>query len=375
MAALSSGVEMSMREVVTVALGERSYPIVIGAGVLDECGERLAAVCRPGRCALVTNPVVARLYAEQLKESLMGSGFDPIQIEIADGERYKTLDSVSHIYDVLLEAKLDRKAPLLALGGGVIGDLTGFAAATYLRGVPFVQVPTTLLAQVDSSVGGKTGVNHPLGKNLIGAFHQPVLVLSDSATLRTLPRRELVAGLVEVIKYGVILDAALFARIEEDLDALLALDERVLGAVIRRCCELKAEVVGADEREADYRAILNFGHTLGHGIESETQYSRYLHGEAVSIGMSFAAHFSASRGYCPPAVADRVVRLLRRLGAPTEVPTDLQARSLQAALAGDKKAAGGQVKFVFMEGLGRTRFEMVSAREIAERAVAGAAEH
>lgn len=354
-------------ETVTVELGERSYPIIIGAR-LEGIGPRLAALVSDRRAAVITNPTVGKLYLDRVMTSLRDAGFRVTTVEIPDGEEHKNLAWLAAIYDRLLDAKMERSSPVLALGGGVIGDLGGFAAATFLRGLPFIQLPTTLLAQVDSSVGGKTGINHPAGKNLIGAFYQPRLVLIDVETLKTLPRRELLAGLVEVIKYGAILDAELFALIEQKLDRILALDGELLREIVRRCCALKAVVVHRDERESDYRAILNFGHTLGHAIESLTEYTRYLHGEAVAIGMAFAAKLSCSRGYCKPETMRRIVDLLTRAGLPVEVPRELVGAHLALAVERDKKVSGGKVKFICLEDLGRTRFEYLTGNEIAELA-------
>jgi 3-dehydroquinate synthase len=246
----------------------------------------------------------------------------------------------------------------------VVGDLAGFAAATFQRGVPFVQIPTTLLAQVDASVGGKTAVNHPAGKNLIGAFYQPRLVIIDVETLRTLPKREFVAGLAEVIKYGVILNADLFTLLEEQLARFLQLDADLLTFVIKTCCQLKALVVEEDETESDYRAILNFGHTLGHAIESATEYKQFLHGEAVAIGMAFASHLSHKRGWCSGMVEQRVRKLLKKAGLPVDIPKDLKGEYLLFGLATDKKMAGGKVKFVCLEDVGKTRFEYLETKEI-----------
>ena len=359
----------SLPETVTVDLGARSYPIIIGGGMLDEIGSRLTALLGRGTTAVVTNPTVGSLYLERVATSLQHAGCRVITIEIPDGEEHKNLGSLASIYDRLVEARLERSSPVVALGGGVIGDLAGFAAATYLRGVPFVQIPTTLLAQVDSSVGGKTGINHPAGKNLIGAFYQPRLVLIDVTTLHTLPRRELLAGLAEVIKYGVILDAELFAMIEAQLDAILSLDQPLLRTLVQRCCGLKATVVQRDEREADYRAILNFGHTLAHALEALTGYTRYLHGEAVAIGMAFAAKLSFVRGYCSKETMERVVELLKRAGLPTAVPPECSAQQLADAIQGDKKVAGGKIKFVCVEAVGQVRFEHLTAPEVAALAV------
>ncbi len=351
---------------VTVELGSRSYPIVIGTGVLDEVGSRLGTLLSSRQTAVISNPTVGKLYLNRVVTSLQGAGFRTASVEIPDGEEHKNLAWLAFIYDRLLDARMDRTSAVLALGGGVVGDLAGFAAATFLRGVPFVQLPTTLLAHVDSSIGGKTGVNHPAGKNLIGTFYQPRLVLIDVETLRSLPRREFVAGLVEVIKYGAILDAELFELIEQNLDRILALDLELLRHIVHRCCELKAIVVQRDERESDFRSILNFGHTLGHAIESLTDYKRYLHGEAVAIGMAFAAKISRSRGYCKEDTVHRIVDLLKRAGLPVDVPKELVGTNLGVMVESDKKVEGGKVKFVCLDDLGRTRFAYLTAQEIAE---------
>lgn len=356
----------SQVDTVTVQLGDRSYPIVIATHVLDEVGSRLGVLLSSRQTAVISNPTVGKLYLNRVVTSLQAAGFRTTSVEIPDGEEHKNLAWLAFIYDRLLEARMDRTSAVLALGGGVIGDLAGFAAATFLRGVPFVQLPTTLLAQVDSSVGGKTGVNHPAGKNLIGTFYQPHLVLIDIETLRSLPRREFVAGLVEVVKYGAILDAELFVLVEQNLDRILALDTELLRQIVRRCCELKATVVQRDERESDYRSILNFGHTLGHAIESLTDYKRYLHGEAVAIGMAFAARMSRSRGYCKDETVRRIVELLKRAGLPVEVPKELIGTNLGVVIESDKKVADGKVKFVCLDDLGRTRFAYFTAHEIAE---------
>ncbi|MFQ5664879.1 MAG: 3-dehydroquinate synthase [Candidatus Binatia bacterium] len=355
-------------ETIIVELGDRSYPIVIGRDLLDEVGSRLAALGAARRTVIVSNPTVGALYLDRVITSLREAGFETTSIMIPDGEEHKNLTWLTFVYDRLVAAHLERSSPILALGGGVVGDLSGFAAATFLRGVPFVQLPTTLLAQVDSSVGGKTAINHPAGKNLIGAFYQPRLVLADLDVLHTLPRKEFVAGLAEVIKYAVILDSKLFALIEQELDRLLALDEELLRAIVRRCCALKAMVVHRDEREAGYRSILNFGHTIGHAIESLTAYQRYLHGEAVAAGMAFAARISSARGYCTPETMERLVGLLKRSGLPVELPREVTWPRLESAMESDKKAAAGKVKFVCVEDVGQTRFEDLTAHEIAELA-------
>jgi len=355
---------------VQVGLGDRAYSIVIGTGVLDETGPQLAAIVRPGLAVVVSNPTVGRLYRARVTASLEAAGFRVAGIEIPDGEEHKNLAWVAFAYERLIEAHAERSTPVLALGGGVIGDLAGFVAATYLRGVPFVQVPTTLLAQVDSSVGGKTGVNLPAGKNLIGAFYQPRLVLGDIGVLQSLPRRQFLAGLAEVIKYGVILDAELFALVEAELDRILQQDAGLLRRIVRRCCELKAAVVERDERESDHRAILNFGHTLAHAVETLTEYKRFLHGEAVAIGMAFAARLSRARGLCDETTVERLVALLTRAGLPVAVPPDAAGPALVLAIETDKKVAGGKVKFVCVEAIGRSRFELLAADVIAAQAAA-----
>lgn len=352
-------------ETVTVNLGSRSYPIMIGAGLCANIGEFLCAHgFRPGPVAVVTDANVGPLYAKTIVESLRHADFRAVVIEIPAGEEHKNLAQLSSIYDELIDGGLERRSPLIALGGGVVGDLTGFAAATFQRGVPFIQIPTTLLAQVDASVGGKTAIDHRAGKNLIGAFYQPRLVVIDVDTLRTLPERELRAGMAEVIKYGVILSPDLFAVLEHDMARLLHLEPALLTAVIKTCCQLKAQVVEADETESDYRAILNFGHTLGHAIENATGYTHYLHGEAVAIGMIFAAHVSHQRGLCHQTVRERLCRLLKSSGLPVALPAELKGEQLIAGMMTDKKMAEGKVKFVCIERLGKTRFEHLSVREI-----------
>ncbi|MDH4101266.1 MAG: 3-dehydroquinate synthase [Nitrospirota bacterium] len=340
-------------EKVRVELGERSYDITIAAGTLGGIGPAMKELSIGRRVAVVTNPTVGALYEKTVVDSLKTAGFSPITITVPDGEKYKTLESAATIYERLLTEKFDRKCSLVALGGGVIGDLTGFVAATYLRGVPFVQVPTTLLAQVDSSVGGKTGVNHPLGKNMIGAFYQPLLVWIDTATLTTLPPREFIAGLAEVVKYGVISDKSLFDYLEEAIEDILALREQDLTRIIKRSCEIKAEVVGQDERESGLRAILNYGHTVGHAIETATGYTRYLHGEAVAIGMIAAARLAVALGRCDKSVTSRIEALLHRGGLPVCVPSDLPPRQLVELTGGDKKAVEKKARFILPSRIGQ----------------------
>jgi 3-dehydroquinate synthase len=348
----------------TVDLGARSYPIYVGAGILSRAGEFLQGAGLAGKVALVTNSTVAQFYLEPVRETLIQAAFDVVPVLIPDGEEHKNHASLGSIYDALVSARLERKSAVVALGGGVIGDLAGFAAATYLRGVPYVQIPTTLLAQVDSSVGGKTGVNHRDGKNLIGAFYQPRLVLIDVDALATLPRRELVAGLSEIIKYGIIADVELFRLLETNIDRLVELDRELLIRVITQSCAIKARVVEQDEREDDYRAVLNFGHTLGHALEAATEYRDFLHGEAVAIGMAKAAVISARRGFCDAGVVLRIHRLIEKSGLPTELPQNITRERLIEGMELDKKSAGGKIKFVLCDGIGKTRFDSLSPAEV-----------
>lgn len=357
---------MPMEETIQVELGARSHSIHVGAGTLATFGARLKAVGAGPRVAVVTTTTVGRLYGDAVRASLVAQGFDTEVVEIPDGEEYKTLATLAGIYDRLIAARFDRGATLVALGGGVVGDLGGFAAATFLRGIAFAQVPTTLVAQVDASIGGKTAVNHPAGKNLIGAFHQPRIVLADVDVLGTLPGREFVAGLAEVIKYGATLDRDLFAYLEGALEQVLARDAATMVHVVAACARLKAAVVGADETEREYRAVLNFGHTVGHAIEAVTGYGRYLHGEAVAIGMICATRISATRGYCDDATAARVRRLIERAGLPVEVPPDLDPEGIARAIAVDKKVRKGAVRFVCLAGLGSTCFEWLTGAEIVD---------
>jgi 3-dehydroquinate synthase len=302
---------------------------------------------------LASNTTVAPLYAEQVRAGLPDRRI--VDVRLPDGEQYKTLEYVSRVLDVLVSNRFGRDAMVVALGGGVVGDLAGFAAACYLRGISFAQIPTTLLAQVDSSVGGKTGVNHPGGKNLIGAFHQPSVVFADTATLRTLPPRELRAGLAEVVKYGLVFDLSFLDWIESNLDRLLALDDAALAHAIHRSCELKADVVRRDERESGDRALLNLGHTFGHAIETATGYTEWLHGEAVAAGMLVAADMSSRIGMLPLADVQRVRDLLQRIGLPVDAPKFGSARALDY-MRMDKKVQSGRIRLVLLEKLGRARF-------------------
>ena len=355
-------------ETVRVELGTRSYDVVVGLDVLDTIGERMAALGVRGRCGVVTSDKVGALYRSRVERSLAHAGLTPVVVQIPDGEEHKTLATLSGIFDTLLRAGVERGTPLVALGGGVVGDVTGFAAATLLRGLPIVQVPTTLLAQVDAAIGGKTAIDHPVGKNLIGAFHQPRLVLADVGVLGTLPRRELVAGLAEVVKYGVIGDAELFARIERDPSAVLTIDPTAFVPIVAACARQKAAVVSADEREErGERAVLNFGHTVGHALEAVTSYGRFLHGEAVAIGMVAAARVSAGLGRCDAATVDRISRLLARLGLPVEIPTDVPPAALGAAMRADKKSVDGRIRFIAVEHVGRVTVVPLAAQDIVDR--------
>jgi 3-dehydroquinate synthase len=343
--------------IVNVPLGNRSYAIKIGTGLLARLGAECARLKLGARCAIISDTNVAPRYAKAAHTSLAKAGFAPTLITFPAGETAKSLKTVAACYDQLAAQRLERKSFVVALGGGVVGDLAGFVAATYLRGVAFVQVPTTLLAQVDSSVGGKVGLNLKAGKNLVGAFYQPRLVLCDLRTLTSLPLREYRSGLAEVIKYGIIYDAALFQRLERELPRLLRRDPRTLAAVIARCCEIKADVVRQDETESGLRAILNFGHTLGHALEAISHYGRYLHGEAIAIGQVAAARLSAHLLGLPAPEVGRIKSILRRAGLPTQVKlTAPQRQNLLAAMRLDKKVTGGEVKFVLARRIGAVEF-------------------
>jgi 3-dehydroquinate synthase len=352
-------------QTVKVDLGQRSYNIFVGEGILSEAGDLIKGAGIKGKVAVVTNPTVAQLYLDAVHDTLQDSGFEVLPVLIPDGEEYKTLSTLSTIFDRFISEKFERQSCVVALGGGVIGDIAGFAAATYLRGTPFVQIPTTLLAQVDSSVGGKTGVNHPRGKNLIGAFYQPRAVIADVALLSSLPRREFLAGLAEIIKYGIIEDPLLFGRLEEKLDRVLALDRRLLTEVIATSCAIKARVIEKDEREDDHRAVLNFGHTVGHALEAATLYQRFLHGEAVAIGMAKAAAIAYQQGFCDTTTLGRIIKLIKSAGLPTEIPEEVSTQSLVEAMELDKKSAQGRVKFVMCTGIGKTCFHSLTAEQIA----------
>ena len=334
---------------IPVGLGQREYSIHIGAGLLDRVHEFIAPLA-PTSIIIVTNEVVGPLYAQRLRDA---AGTQPVGIvELPDGEQHKQWTCVAHLIDAMVAARADRRAVIVALGGGVIGDIAGFAASVYMRGVRYVQVPTTLLAQVDSSVGGKTGVNHPSGKNLIGAFHQPSAVISDTKTLMTLPERQLSAGLAEVLKHGLIADAAYFEQMAADLQLLRSGDADALTAAIAGSCEIKASIVARDEREAGERALLNLGHTFGHAIEVMTGYSRWLHGEAVGCGLVLAAHLSHLLGTLKASDVEQIVSAVKRAGLPTRVD-GLSARDAIETMRGDKKADAGQTHFIVLDRIGR----------------------
>ena len=337
--------------VLSVNLAENSYDIVIERGILDSLGQRCRAVGLKGKAAVISNPTVAALYGAVVQESLAAAGFSAAYIEIPDGEEYKNCTTLNQLYDDLLLAGVDRSSFVVALGGGVVGDVAGFAAATWMRGIPFVQVPTTLLAQVDSSVGGKTGIDHPKGKNLIGAFYQPRLVLVDVDTLATLDKRQFSAGLAEVIKYGVAIDLSFFDYVEANSAEILAMNPDVLIEVIHRSCQLKAKIVELDEKEAGLRAVLNYGHTLGHAFEALSNYSTIVHGEAVAIGMVLAARVSAAEGLCSRIDYERICALITRCGLPVEIP-HYNRQQLLNAVAADKKSKGGSITFICNQGIG-----------------------
>jgi 3-dehydroquinate synthase len=358
--------------IVKVPLGNRSYDIKIGTGLLARVGRECARLGLSRRCTIISDRNVAPRYAKAAQGALAKAGFAASLVTIPAGETAKSLKVLKACYDQLAAQLLERKSFILALGGGVVGDLAGFVAATYLRGLPFVQVPTTLLAQVDSSVGGKVGLNLKAGKNLVGAFYQPRLVLCDLDTLASLPRREYRAGLAEVIKYGIIYDARLFGRLERDLPKLMRRDPRTLAAVVARCCEIKADVVRQDETESGLRAILNFGHTIGHALEAISHYGKYLHGEAIAIGQVAAAKLSGQILGLPTNEVERIERLFRRAGLPTRVKLNARQRQkMLSAMKLDKKVSAGEIKFVLARRIGAVEF----GHEVPAAMLAGAINH
>ena len=352
-----------------VSLGDRSYPIHIGTGLIGD-GSRIVPLLAQKRVAVVTNVTIAPLYLKRVTSSLAAAGVDVVPITLPDGEQYKTWETLNLIFDALIEHRCERRTTLIALGGGVVGDMTGFAAATWQRGAPFIQVPTTLLAQVDSSVGGKTAINHPHGKNMIGAFYQPRAVLADLDSLKTLPERELKAGIAEVIKHGLIRDAAFFDWLETNMDGLLARDAAALEHAVLRSCEIKSALVAEDEREMDVRALLNFGHTFGHAIEAGLGYGDWLHGEAVGAGMMMAADLSHQLGHLSAADVSRIEKLIARAGLPVKGPAFGRDRYWEH-MSVDKKTRDGAIRFVVLEKLGSARIQGGVSEAVVNRVLDG----
>lgn len=343
-------------EKIRVELGERSYAIIVDENVLKDLGKTLSKFEFSPKTAVISNHTIFDIYGDAVCSSLREAGFEVSEVIIPDGEEYKTTGTMQDIWGGLLKAKLDRKSTIVALGGGVIGDMAGFAASTYMRGIDFIQVPTTLLAQVDSSVGGKTGVNHELGKNMIGTFWQPRLVMIDIKTLSTLPGREFVSGMAEVIKYGVIWDEEFFRYLEDNREKILALDPVCIKHIIRRSCEIKADVVSRDEREGGIRAILNYGHTIGHAVETVTGYTEWLHGEAVAIGMYVEAALARVLGVLDDASVERIKKLITSYGLPAEMPTSAGGfSSMLESMLLDKKTVSGAITFILPERIGSVR--------------------
>lgn len=351
---------------ITVELGDRSYPIIIEAGCLS--ADYLKSMLAGKKVCIVTNVTVAPLYLSELVAALPEP---PVSVvELPDGEQYKHMASIEKIFDAALSNKLNRSSVMIALGGGVVGDMTGFAAACYQRGIEFIQIPTTVLSQVDSSVGGKTGINHPLGKNMIGAFHQPSAVLIDTNTLKTLPKRELAAGIAEIIKYGLIIDEAFFNWLEVHMDELNELHEDSITYAIKRSCELKAEVVAEDEREGGLRAILNLGHTFGHAIEAKMGYGKWLHGEAVAVGMVMAVDMSVRMGMLSTDVLSRSCDLLKRANLPIAAPSEMSVEDFLTAMAVDKKNIHGKIRLILLEKLGKAFISDKHAVELMKTVIA-----
>ncbi|MCL4458101.1 MAG: 3-dehydroquinate synthase [Nitrospirae bacterium] len=342
---------------VRVELGERSYDIVIDSGTLSGIGERMKEFRFSPKTAVISNPTVFGLYGDIVTASLKNAGFECFSVIIPDGEGYKNYEQTYYILTELLKNRLDRNSCVIALGGGVIGDITGFAASIYMRGIHFIQVPTTLLSQVDSSVGGKTGVNHELGKNMIGTFYQPKLVWIDIDTIKTLPKREFLCGIAEIIKYGVIWDGELFEFLAHNRASILTLDAERLTHIIKRSCEIKAYVVSKDERESGLRAILNYGHTVGHAVETETGYSKFLHGEAVAIGMHIEARLSEIMGFIDKKQVSEIKALIDAYGLPSELPAGMNADNLISHMRLDKKTEAGEMKFILPEKIGKVRIQ------------------
>ncbi len=340
---------------VSVPLGDRSYEILIQPGILSQIGQILQDGGCAGRVAIVTNPIVNQLYGRFVQRSLRRAGLSSFFIIVPDGEQAKTVHWLAKILDALVTHRLERQDSILALGGGVTGDVAGFAASTYLRGIPFFQVPTTLVAQVDSSVGGKTGVNHSQGKNLIGAFYQPQKVVVDPQVLKTLPSRQWIAGLAEVIKYGMIADKGFFTYLEQHVEGLRSQSDDVLPHVLRRCCEIKADVVAGDERESGRRRILNYGHTVGHALEAWGRYKKWIHGEAVGLGMVQEASIAQYLGVCSSEVVDRQDELIKRVGLPSSIPKKMTFSDMWSAMQHDKKVVKGNIYCVLPQRIGEVQ--------------------
>ncbi|MBT3268084.1 3-dehydroquinate synthase [Candidatus Poribacteria bacterium] len=341
-----------MKYRVRLDLGERSYDVAIGADVRARLAAELAALGGPAQVAVVTSPELRELYADEVAARLRDAGHDAWVAEMRDGEAQKTLATASGLYDQFIAQRMERSSIVVALGGGVVGDVAGFVAATYMRGVRLVQMPTTLISQVDSSVGGKTAVDHPMGKNLIGAFHQPKLVLIDIATLKTLPARQLRAGLAEVLRYAVIQSPSLFSLLQDRMPGILARDEDVLSEIVHHSVSIKARIVEQDETEGGLRGTLNYGHTFGHAVEAVAGYSRFLHGEAVAIGMACAAEMSAARGMVDREFCDKQRAILSTAGLPTSCPDDIDVAAVVEAMKLDKKVKGGRVRFIVPTAIG-----------------------
>lgn len=355
-------------ESLKVKLGDRSYKIYIGSNILGQIGAELKSAGFSSKIAVISNTTVSRLYGDIAAESIKTAGLNAITVTIPDGESFKNINTVHYIYSELLKNGLDRKSGIVALGGGVVGDIAGFVASTYMRGIEYAQVPTTLLAQVDSSVGGKTGVNHKLGKNMIGTFYQPRLVWIDVDTLKTLPKREMLAGIAEVIKYGIIKDEKLFEFMEKNRDRLFDLETDSLIHIIKNSCRIKAKIVSKDERESGLRAFLNYGHTVGHAVETITQYTQFLHGEAVAIGMNIEAKISLFLGLLKDKHALKIKSLIDAYELPSEIPSEIGADSLLEPMQLDKKTVGGEMKFILPEKIGRARIQKNISREIIKQA-------
>ncbi len=358
-------------KIINVGLGDRAYPIFIGYNILDKVGLYISRkINTSSKIVIITDTHVSKLYLDKCKTSLIKSGFNVQTIIVPSGEKYKNLNVAINIYKKLLKFKADRNTSILALGGGVIGDLTGFAAATYLRGIALIQVPTTLLSQVDSSVGGKVGVNLPEGKNLIGAFYQPKIVFIDCAVLATLPKREISAGLAEVIKYGIIKDFNFFNYLEKNIENILELKSDNLQKIIAISCKIKADVVEKDEKERNIRAILNFGHTIGHALETQTKYKKYKHGEAVSIGMIGAMKLAERLNYIKREDTDRIIKLLRKTNLPIKIKFKIPINKLVKSMELDKKASQDNIRFVLTKKIGHVTLKPINDKALIEYVLA-----